>query len=265
MGLWTVTPTHGLEAIESDGSTDPPINGPASADPTEGGPPIGQSGVTAPAEASRWNREINIGDRDRIAVSIAPPSGMKRRHTAIISGALLMAVGLGLGWIGRSHSAFPDDNPASPPIRQLNSLTCTADPKNDISCIMPNLDRSEMPNSLTSVTRTTTTGTGRAPEPPKAGSQATSVVSLPTKQNAIAAERAKGSNRPVAVPETRPTTISGWTVLEVNGGMAVLEGPNGIWKATRGDSVPGVGTITSIVRWGNYWIVATSRGLISTR
>ena len=52
---------------------------------------------------------------------------------------------------------------------------------------------------------------------------------------------------------------------EVNGGTAVLEGPNGIWKATRGDTVPGVGKIDSIVRWGNRWIVATSRGLISTR
>ena len=48
-------------------------------------------------------------------------------------------------------------------------------------------------------------------------------------------------------------------------GKAVLEGPNGIWKVTRGDTVPGVGTIVSIVRWGNRWIVATSRGLITTQ
>src|ERR1700704_4119139 len=44
MGLWTVPPTQGLEAIEPDGPTDPPINGPASAAPPEGAPPIGQSG-----------------------------------------------------------------------------------------------------------------------------------------------------------------------------------------------------------------------------
>ena len=31
--------------------------------------------------------------------------------------------------------------------------------------------------------------------------------------------------------------------------MAVLEGPNGVWNATRGDAVPGVGKIDSIVRW----------------
>jgi hypothetical protein len=74
------------------------------------------------------------------------------------------------------------------------------------------------------------------------------------------------SSRPKAVPETRPNTIEGWTVREVAAdGKAVLEGPNGIWKVTRGDTVPGVGTIDSIVRWGNRWIIATSRGLITTQ
>ena len=66
------------------------------------------------------------------------------------------------------------------------------------------------------------------------------------------------------VPETRPTTIPGWMLREVVNGTAVLQGPNGIWRVTRGDTVPGVGRVDSIVRWGNRWIVATSRGLIST-
>ena len=65
-------------------------------------------------------------------------------------------------------------------------------------------------------------------------------------------------------PETRPTTIDGWTVREVRGGTAVLEGPDGVWTATRGDTVPGVGRIDSIVRWGSRWIVATASGLIAT-
>jgi hypothetical protein len=66
-----------------------------------------------------------------------------------------------------------------------------------------------------------------------------------------------------AVPETRPTTIAGWTVLEVRGGTVVLEGPDGIRTAARGDIVPGIGRIDSIVRWGNRWIVATASGLIA--
>ena len=66
------------------------------------------------------------------------------------------------------------------------------------------------------------------------------------------------------VPETRPTTIEGWMLHEVANGTAVLEGPNGIWTVKRGDTVPGVGQVESIVLWGKRWIVATSRGLIST-
>jgi hypothetical protein len=65
-------------------------------------------------------------------------------------------------------------------------------------------------------------------------------------------------------PETRPTTIKGWTLREVSDGTVVLVGPNGIWRATAGQTVPGVGTVNSIVRWGNRFIVATSKGLIST-
>jgi hypothetical protein len=66
-------------------------------------------------------------------------------------------------------------------------------------------------------------------------------------------------------PETRPTTIPGWTVVEVRDGTAVLEGPDGIRMAARGDTIPGIGRIESIVRWGNRWIVATAHGLIATQ
>ena len=65
------------------------------------------------------------------------------------------------------------------------------------------------------------------------------------------------------VPESRPTTIEGWRLREVMNGTAVLEGPNGTWRVNRGDTVPGVGKIIAIFRWGNRLMVATSRGLIS--
>jgi hypothetical protein len=68
----------------------------------------------------------------------------------------------------------------------------------------------------------------------------------------------------IPVPETRLTTIEGWMLREVTSGKAVLEGPNGIWTAKRGDTVPGVGRVESIVLWGARWIVATSSGLLST-
>ncbi len=65
-------------------------------------------------------------------------------------------------------------------------------------------------------------------------------------------------------PDTKPNTIAGWAILDVVDGMAVVQGPSGVWRVRHGDTVPGVGRVDSIVRWGNRWIVATSRGLIST-
>jgi hypothetical protein len=66
-------------------------------------------------------------------------------------------------------------------------------------------------------------------------------------------------------PETKPATIPGWIVRDVYGATAVLEGPDGgVWRAARGDNVPSLGRLESIVRWGDRWIVATEHGLIST-
>ena len=76
--------------------------------------------------------------------------------------------------------------------------------------------------------------------------------------------RPKTLPSPKPFPETRPETIEGWTVRDVSGATAVLEGPDGVWKAMRGDTVPRVGRVESIVRWGSRWIVVTSSGLIST-
>lgn len=76
---------------------------------------------------------------------------------------------------------------------------------------------------------------------------------------------ALGPKQPLpAAPETRPSTIPGWSVVEVRDGTAVLEGPEGVKMAARGDVVPGLGRVDSIVRWGNRWIVATASGLIAT-
>jgi len=82
------------------------------------------------------------------------------------------------------------------------------------------------------------------------------------------AQSASGDPNPLLplspVPETKPTTIAGWTVREVYGEKAVLAGPDHVWTVRAGDTVPGVGRIDTIVRWGSRWIVATSAGLIST-
>jgi hypothetical protein len=74
----------------------------------------------------------------------------------------------------------------------------------------------------------------------------------------------QGRTKLIPWPETKPTTIAGWTLRGITNGTAVLEGPHGTWRAMQGDTVPGVGRVESMVRWGGRLIVATSSGLIST-
>jgi hypothetical protein len=240
-----------------NGRTAPSASSKATADLNRGSeaPPLAQVKTITPEAASAWNREIRIDKHDRVVV--APARDVTRHATIIIPSALLLALALCLGWIAGLNSGFFTVKPASLPVNKVNS---SADPLD-----APKSDRLAMQGSSES---TLATATSSAPETSKRGAQTTD--SLLTKQTTRApqptvVERTKVSTKPAPVPETRPTTIEGWTVREVNGGTAVLEGPNGVWKATRGGTVPGVGKIDSIVRWGNRWIVATSRGLISTR
>jgi hypothetical protein len=84
----------------------------------------------------------------------------------------------------------------------------------------------------------------------------------PTTSDSAATPSADAPLTPV--PDTRPTTLDGWTIREVVDGTAVLQGPDGVVRAKRGETVPGVGRVLGILRWGNRLIVATSTGLIST-
>ena len=99
--------------------------------------------------------------------------------------------------------------------------------------------------------------------PSSANNRAKSSVSATPTTSSIAKDP-QPRDKLTAMPETRPTTIEGWTLREVANGTAVLEGPDGIRTVARGDMIPGVGRVESIFRWGSRPIVATSRGLIST-
>jgi hypothetical protein len=177
---------------------------------------------------------------------VAPARDVTLHGATIIIGALLLALALCLGWIGGLNSDSFFTKPAS---LSVEKVTSSAEPSDAFA-------KSER------LTFSNATATIRAHDTSKRRAQTSE--SLLTKQPP-AVERTKFSTKPAPVPETKPTTIEGWTLLEVIGGTAVLEGPNGVWRAMRGDTVPGVGKIDSIVRWGNRWMVATSRGLISTR
>ena len=61
----------------------------------------------------------------------------------------------------------------------------------------------------------------------------------------------------------RPTTVEGWMLRDVYGGVALLEGrTGGLREVAPGEFVPGVGEIRAIERRGRGWVVVTSRGII---
>lgn len=100
-------------------------------------------------------------------------------------------------------------------------------------------------------------------QPQSLPSQSTQERTSPSR--ALSASSDSNSQLPLsAVPETKPTTIAGWSVREVYGEEAVLVGPDHVWTVRTGDTIPGVGRVDTIVRWGSRWIVATTAGLIST-
>src|SRR5262249_47136416 len=119
--------------------------------------------------------------------------------------------------------------------------------------------------SSTQMTRWKSSLAATAPAPPPANGHATVAQPRPAQPRPAAVAKPEPEPRITApVPETRPTTIEGWSLREIVNGTAVLEGPGGSVRVARGDTVPGAGKILAIFRWGNRSMVATSRGLIST-
>jgi hypothetical protein len=177
-----------------------------------------------------------------------------------VTGAL--AVALGVGWIaGASSSRFFAPAPAAPSVQQASAPSCAREASQEIACATK-ADRQAMAGAAAKAAGPGASGLTRGHERSRSPQLASAGANKdPLTTNSIAPAAA----RPVAVPETRPTTIEGWTIREVVGGTVVLDGPSGAWRAAQGDTVPGIGRIDSIVRWGSRWIVATTKGLISTQ
>jgi hypothetical protein len=212
-----------------------------------------------PQPKAAW-KGIEINDRDEF-VPPRPSAVIRALRPGIVAAGLVAA--LVLGWAGGWGSYHMlASAPVAP--QERTSVADCAGAAQDITCALGKSDQGSTPAASTSqkVTPAVVNRAARAPEPARATSAP--AESSPATTGSVARERARMSPRPVAVPETRPTTIEGWTVREVVGGTVVLEGPDGVWRAARGETVPGVGRVDSIVRWGNRWIVATSKGLIST-
>jgi hypothetical protein len=229
--------------------------------------------ATKPAPAGS---EVAVADRDEF-VATAPSIVIRAFRPAVVTAGLVVA--LALGWAGGwgSYHAFAPA-PASLPLDRTSLADCALASAPDSGCGAAKSDReaAQAAAPLQKAAVPAANGAGRGQEPARAASQKAAppptrdaatpqqAAASPETTASLSRERTRMSPRPVPVPETRPTTIEGWTVREVVGGTVVLEGPDGVWRAARGETVPGVGRVDSIVRWGNRWIVATSRGLIST-
>ena len=229
-----------------------------------------------PIVGSAWptvcrSSEIKIDESHKVLNSPAPGDS-KAFYVVLIVG--LLAAGGGLTWINLSVSALPfgwgsgrsstgnphpEPSPVSPgPEQRSNATSATtpdaqkADRLQISNSIVREVGRDEIAEVLQSTKLSTVV-------------QTISFDGRPLHhRSADAAKELRTPPKLTRTPETKPTTIKGWTLREVSDGTAVLKGPNGVWRATPGQTVPGVGTVNSIVRWGDRLIVATSKGLIST-
>ena len=224
-----------LDAIEIE-ETAIPIPGSAPGRAHEGG------GFSAEdVSSAAWGMRPGAGGgRGRKGSVTGSPRAARRLRAALLAGGVLAT--FALGWIGGATTIrLLSPTPAPSVLKQ----------RLDASTRSAARARSDAPRDATAgpaVRKLSSAPVAARPEP--------APVAL---ENGVANEP-----RPFPTPETRPTTIEGWTVRDVAGGVASLEGPQGTWRAARGDIVPGLGRVDSIVRWGNYWLVSTSRGLVAS-
>jgi hypothetical protein len=228
--------------------------------------------------------EIKIDESHRVLKSPASGEGYAF-YLALIVG--LLATTCGVVWFILYQSALPVDLTSVSGLSENRNFNPKAisssleQNSNSLSARMPDPQKSDrLKIHDTTVGEIARNALAATPQNPNVASVSTTSVStaprsrLASKDSTVAprqttltgarVKEVRTTKQRTPTPETRPETIEGWTLREVVNGTAVLEGPNGVWKVTLGQTVPGVGRVDSIVRWGNRLVVATSRGLIST-
>ena len=212
---------------------------------------IDQSTIAIPADFS-WDHQIGTDDN------------CGRWFRAMGLGVAVLSA-LGLGWIGGwGSSQFFAPSSSD---KQLASVPATSPGSNlGSKCEPPCIVGSEADRGATaSIQSVVSPATPRGTAQPVSGPRNLASLGAPPAPTGQHQTKPLPRPKPAPTPDTRPTTIPGWTVREIVGASIVLEGPNGVARVARGDTVPGLGRIDSIVRWGNRWIVVTNRGLITTQ
>jgi hypothetical protein len=228
-----------------------------------------------------WESEIKIGERQEPPDSAIRPLA-DRRRVITFTGALL--AGVGIGWVaglgsyhffGRSlipvskdgggYSAAPSTNQIAGAEKEGRDPAAGALVTGKIAPPAVSEVRARRRYASTqSIPQAPESRTSKFAATARQSSAELTFDNPSEPTGSVVPQAANGLPRRAAVPETKPTTIEGWSVRSVYNGTAVLEGPAGVWAAARGDTVPGLGRVDSIVLWGSRWIVATSRGLVTT-
>jgi len=221
-----------------------------------------ENSPSPPSTASIWQDGIRIDNRDRISASDSRPA-FRPTRIRFVTATVLLALGCGgalssFYFFGRSQVPEQNANSLGPVLgsEKASIPATTLEPRSGEEII-------------DSVASATASAIDHPHESAKNLSQASSPRPAVTEQDTSTLTAAKKGQatalrKLVRFPRPGPTTIKGWTVRNVVNGIATLEGPGGTWKAARGDTVPGLGKVDSVVYWGNRWIVATSKGLITT-
>ena len=203
--------------------------------------------------AGLWN--FLKSDRDAVLV-VREPFGERARAAVLVAAAVVAS--FGLGWAGGLN--WP---------QFANELGLVAVAQKETSA--PRISEARPSGNIEGARKTASASdspaiVGSIPKPPALLPGGARPSAGPVAQTtAVSSVAAIALRQPqVAAPETRPATIPGWTVVDVRDGTAVLEGPDGIRMAARGDTIAGLGRVESIVRWGNRWVIATASGLIAT-
>jgi hypothetical protein len=109
---------------------------------------------------------------------------------------------------------------------------------------------------------------GMPPLPPVAS---TSRETTGSATQASSAASAFGAVRPTAAATPKPVdagklpVVQGWSLRDVNHGLALIEGRNGFYEVYAGDPIPGLGRVDSIRRQDGRWVVVTTKGLVVSR
>jgi hypothetical protein len=202
-------------------------------------------------------RNLLSHDRDEVLV-LRDPHGVRVRN--FLLSTIALTASFGLGWaVGLNWPELARMISLSPIAQKHTASSQTSETRSGgkvegVRKIASHADlQTAAPAFVGSISKSSTTSPARLPN------------GLASQANTSLLGPAAAMRPPLApAPETRPTTIPGWTVVDVRDGTAVLDGPDGIRMAARGDTVPGLGRVDSIVRWGSRWVVATANGLIAT-